>query len=91
MDGRQDLHTPSCALAPRRSPRCLRRLLSDAAGIDPSKHTPLDELGRMHDGWVIVDEKPRRTTEDLKANQIRLWHAVVALPGETPGVDARRA
>ena len=68
----------------------LRRLVADASGIDLTKHALLDRLGRVHDGWVIVDGKPRRAVEDLGTRERRLWDAVVALPGETLGVDARR-
>jgi hypothetical protein len=37
-----------------------------------------------------VDGKPRRAVEDLATKERRLWDAVVALPGETLGVDGKR-
>ena len=67
----------------------LRRLLEDSAGIGLTKHALLDRLGNIHDGWVIVDGKPRRAVEDLEPKERRLWDAVVALPGETLGVDSK--
>ena len=65
----------------------LRRLLEDSAGIGLSKHVLLDRLGLVHDGLVIVDGQPRRAVEDLSTKERVLWDAVVALPGETLGVD----
>jgi hypothetical protein len=66
----------------------LRRLLADSAGIDLSKHALLDRLGSIHDGWVIVDGKPRRAVEDLEPRERKLCDAVVTLPGETLGIDS---
>ena len=63
----------------------LRRLLADSAGVTLTKHALLDRLANIHDGWVIVDGKPRRAIEDLGTQERRLLDAVRALPGETLG------
>jgi hypothetical protein len=67
----------------------LRRPLDDSAGIGLTKHALPDRLGGIHDGWVIVDGKPRRAVEDLGPRERKLWDTVVALPGETLGIDSK--
>jgi hypothetical protein len=88
-DDKIRMHVFLCLLAVTLA-EVLRRLLADSAGVTLTKHALLDRLDKIHDGWVIVDGEPRRAVEDLGTQERRLWDAVVALPGETLGVDAGR-
>ena len=61
----------------------LRQRMS-SAGITISKPELMEQLGTIHDGWLIYDEKNvDRVVEDLDDQQKKLWEVVLAIPDRT--------
>ena len=68
----------------------LRQRMS-SAGITISKSELIEQLGTIHDGWLIYDEKNvDRVVEDLDDQQKKLWELVLAIP-ERPAPKKRKS